>query len=708
VLPVRAQQSGISQQRNPGRVAAAAIPVTVIIDSSHPLATFSPAAALGAGVDGHGRGTLRDLYTSQNIAAMRSAGLSRLTYRLRTELGIEAWHWNPNGRWSDSAHRRGYWVSDSASNAPVTLTHGYRLPRRGNTIDQADNTGYSRLNDGDTATFWKSNPYLDPALNGGDSTSHPQWIIADLGTVARVNTIRVAWADPFATDFRVQYWRGEIVNDIDESPPGRWVTFPRGDIHASRGGDQQLSLADSTIPTRFVRFILTTSSHTAAPGAVDPRDSAGYAIRELWVGRRSGAMLADLLRHGTSRHTQSLTYASSTDPWHRASDIDLDLEQPGFDRVFSSGLTNGNPAMIPVPVLFSTPEDGANELRYLVHRGYAFDRVELGEEPDGQYITPEDYASFYVRWSRVLRGIAPHARLGGPSFQSPESQIMMAWPEDSAGAPWMTRFLSTLRKHDALGELGFLSFEWYPFDDVCAATAPQLASSPGRLTDALRRLHEQGVSRTLPLVIAEYGYSAFASRAEVDIEGALYDADLVGHFLSLGGATAFLYGYEPTYLDHEARCNAWGNNAIFLATNERAIRYPVAAYHAIHLITHEWLQLGPAPHAIYSASPMVAGETDSLLSAFAVKRPDGKWSVLLVNRDAARARTVRLRFAADPNAAIVAGLHDEWLFSRAQYRWIANGVNGHPAPDHPPSHRRTREDSIFLPPYSLAVVRESR
>jgi hypothetical protein len=364
--------------------------------------------------------------------------------------------------------------------------------------------------------------------------------------------------------------------------------------------------------------------------------------------------------------------------------------------------------MIPVPVLFSTPEDGANELRYLVHRGYAFDRVELGEEPDGQYITPEDYASFYVRWSRALRGIAPHARLGGPSFQSPESQIMMAWPEDSAGAPWMTRFLSTLRKHDALGELGFLSFEWYPFDDVCAATAPQLASSPGRLTDALRRLHEQGVSRTLPLVIAEYGYSAFASRAEVDIEGALYDADLVGHFLSLGGATAFLYGYEPTYLDHEARCNAWGNNAIFLATNERAIRYPVAAYHAIHLITHEWLQLGPAPHAIYSASPIVAGETDSLLSAFAVKRPDGKWSVLLVNRDAARPRTVRLRFATDPNAAIVAGLHDEWLFSRAQYRWIANGVNGHPAPDHPPSHRRTREDSIFLPPYSLAVVRESR
>ncbi|MEP7066782.1 MAG: discoidin domain-containing protein, partial [Gemmatimonadota bacterium] len=572
---------------------SAAVPPTdtlaavVTVDSSRVVARFSPSAALGAGIDGHGKGTLHDIYTPDNVAAMRSAGLSRFTYRLRTELGIEAWHWNPKGRWSDSLHSRGYWVSDSTSRTLIAVTHGYRLPRRGNTIDQADNTGYSRLDDGDTATYWKSNPYLDPSLSTGDSPSHPQWVIADLGAISRVNAIRIAWADPFATEFRVQYWRGEVVNDIDESPPGRWVTFPRGDIHASAGGDQQLSLSDSIVPTRFVRLVLTASSHSAGSSTADIRDSAGFAIRELRVGRDTGGILTDVLRHGTTRQTQSLMYASSTDPWHRASDVDLDLEQPGFDRVARSGLANGLPMMIPVPVLFSTPEDGANELRYLVRRGYAFDRVELGEEPDGQYVTPEDYASLYLRWSRALNGIAPRATLGGPSFQSPESQVMMAWPEDSAGAPWMTRFLAYLREQGRLAEFGFLSFEWYPFDDVCAPTAPQLASAPGRLGDAIRRLHEQGVPGTLPLIIAEFGYSAFAGRAEVDVEGALYDADLVGHFLSLGGATAFLYGYEPTYLDSERQCDAWGNNALFLATNQRAIRYPVAAYHAIRLLTHE-------------------------------------------------------------------------------------------------------------------------
>ncbi|MEP7086715.1 MAG: hypothetical protein ABI884_05220, partial [Gemmatimonadota bacterium] len=401
-------------------------------------------------------------------------------------------------------------------------------------------------------------------------------------------------------------------------------------------------------------------------------------------------------------------YASSTDPWHRASDVDLDLEQAGFDRVYRSGLTNGLPAMVPVPVLFSTPEDGANELRFLASRGYAYDRVELGEEPDGQYVTPEDYASLYLRWARALHHVAPRVTLGGPSFQSPESQVMMAWPEDSAGAPWMERFISVLRYRDRLADFGFLSFEWYLFDDVCAPTAPQLASAPGRLADAMRQLEEQGVPRALPKVIAEYGYSAFASRAEVDIEGALFDADLLGHFLSLGGATAYLYGYEPTYLDSDPRCNAWGNNALFLATSRRDIRHPVAAYHAVHLLTHEWLEPGESAHTLFTATPMsAAGRPDTLLSSFAVKRPDGRWAVLLVNRDAVHAQTVRLEFAGAGAGSPARGLHDVWIFSRAQYRWHAAGAEGAPNPDLPPRHRTTRAESIVLPPYSLAVVRSA-
>src|SRR5438093_4594819 len=81
--------------------------VTVSFTPGHPANRFIPARALGAGADGHSIGeTVRQL-SPANIKAMLSAGLKPLTYRLRTELAGEAWHWNPNGTWIDPALGRG-------------------------------------------------------------------------------------------------------------------------------------------------------------------------------------------------------------------------------------------------------------------------------------------------------------------------------------------------------------------------------------------------------------------------------------------------------------------------------------------------------------------------------------------------------------------------------------------------------------------------
>src|ERR1700730_12169336 len=121
--------------------------VTLSIRPGHPANRFIPSHALGAGIDGHDKGEADRQLKPKNIEAMLSAGLKSLTYRLRTELAIDAWHWNPHGAWSDTKNRQGYWISDSKAPEPIVASYGYRLPRRGSTIDQGNNDGFSRLND---------------------------------------------------------------------------------------------------------------------------------------------------------------------------------------------------------------------------------------------------------------------------------------------------------------------------------------------------------------------------------------------------------------------------------------------------------------------------------------------------------------------------------------------------------------------------------
>src|SRR5436309_13734815 len=73
---------------------------TVIVHyTNSPANTFIPSKSLGVGYDGHEKGDNDKILT--NLPQMFSVNMKPLTYRLRTELGMEVWHWNPKGKWSE-------------------------------------------------------------------------------------------------------------------------------------------------------------------------------------------------------------------------------------------------------------------------------------------------------------------------------------------------------------------------------------------------------------------------------------------------------------------------------------------------------------------------------------------------------------------------------------------------------------------------------
>jgi hypothetical protein len=688
----------------PARPAASVPQVVTVTVAAKPSHTVIPTAAFGAALDGYEKGDVAKIYTPANVKAIMTAGFGEISYRLRTELGVEAWHWNPHGTWSGA--NSGYWTSDAGAAASIATCNGYRLPRRGSTYDQANKDGYSRIDDGDPKTFWKSNPYLARPYVSED---HPQWLVAILDRARPVNAIRVLWGAPYARRYQIEYWADRDNPDasgIEDtySESGAWRPFPQGSINAGSGGAVRIQLCDHPISARFIRIRMEEGA--GGPSGGDPRDHLGFAVRELSIGQsQPNGMLRDWVRRAQDSARQTTIYASSTDPWHRSGDRDENVEQPGFDTVFQSGVTHGLPVMIPVGLAYDTPENSVAEIRWLRARGYKISRVEMGEEPDGQYMTPEDYGALYVQWASALHREDPSLVLGGPCYQTVSDEVR-AWPAGAGGdTSWTRRFLRYLRVHGHMRDLGFFSFECYPFDHLCGPSAPQLASLPGLIRDAMARWRQDGVPQNIPWLITEYGYSAYAGQPEVDLPGALLNADLVAYFLTHGGSGAYFYGCEPNTLIKELdECETWGNLSLFQSDDDRHIQSPFAAYYGARMLTQEWAQPGAKPLALYPAVCKVQGtRTPSSVTAYAARRSDGRWSILLLNKDPKRSYGVRVKL---PLPIHFAGSVDFIQYGPAQYRWHARGDRGYASPNLPPKRTSISPDAIAnLPPYSLTVVR---
>ncbi|MGC2611311.1 MAG: discoidin domain-containing protein [Candidatus Sulfotelmatobacter sp.] len=649
---------------------------TIEVDVSHPTNHFVPKETLGAGVDRIAVDAIDKDLLQPTLEKTQASGWQPVTFRQNTELAIEAWHWNPQGTWSDPGSK-GYFTGSSTPTEMLRYSYGYALPRRGFTRnDGTDTVGFSRLTDGDLNTFWKSNPYLTQRFTGESDALHPQWVVLDLAQVQQVNSLRIAWAEPYARHYEVQYWTGE--DPIHAPTRGVWQTFAQGMVTEGKGGIETIRLNQSPVAVRFVRIWMTESSNTCrAEGTKsnnnnnnnDPRDCVGYAIRELYLGTTTeDGEFHDILRH-TADQEQTTTYCSSVDPWHQPSDLGSTKQaQMGFDLFFTSGVTRGLPAMVPVAMLYDTPDNAAAEIAYLKARGYPISYVEMGEEADGQYMLPEDYAALYLQWATAIHRVDPALKLGGPSFQGVNKDIEV-WPDANGKVSWTERFLDYLKQHGRVKDLAFFSFEHYPYEP-CRIPWGMLYDEPELVSHIMQVWHEDGVPADMPMFITEGNLSSGASETFQDIFAGIWLADYIGSFLNSGGNGVYFFHYLP--LQMEPGCNGSpGTFGMFTVDANYQIQQPLAQFFVAQLINLEWAQPAGGEHQVFAAkSDMEDGAGHELVTAYVVKRPDGKWAVMAVNRDQQNAHRVRIAFeeATDKSSGF-AGPVEVSTFGSAQYRW---------------------------------------
>src|SRR6266446_10420939 len=259
-------------------LATPAFAQTVRIDATpgHAINVFDPDNALGSSIDVLSRTDINKVYTPHIVQEALSAGWGPITYRVNTELRMAAWHWTENGTWSDAAHRSGYFTGSTDLKEPIRYILAYALPHRGFA------TSGDRPIQGPNLTYWKSNPYLTSKFTGESDALHPQWVIVDLQAEKPVSFVRIAWMNPYATTYQVEYWTGADALDFDEGPKGDWKVFSSGVLKNASGGTVNLKLSDVPVSTRFLRILMTQSSNTCDEhGADDVRNCVGYAIQQI-------------------------------------------------------------------------------------------------------------------------------------------------------------------------------------------------------------------------------------------------------------------------------------------------------------------------------------------------------------------------------------------------------------------------------------------
>jgi len=150
--------------------------------------------------------------------------------------------------------------------------------------------------------------------------------------------------------------------------------------------------------------------------------------------------------------------------------------------------------------------------------------------------------------------------------------------------------------------------------------------------------------------------------------------------------------------------------ALLNMSRDRKMRGHLSQYYASVLINKEWVVPVDKDHKVYPVSSDVRdSQNRTVITAYAVERPDGQWALMLINKDHDNPQPVRIVFrdSGDKTDRVYRGPLKVVNWGAAQYVWHPAGADSYADPENPPvtTTITAGPDTAFtLPKASITVI----
>lgn len=595
------------------------------------------------------------------------------------------YHWNGKGSYTvDSV-----WVTDTTGYEPgFVVTSVFR----GTSKHHYGFEGGSKVTDGDTGSYWWSDPFV--------TESRPR-LLLDFQSAVSIDSVMIVWGEHAARDFSVAVWNGNRAQYPGPFMPDdpRWEVVVRKSDNANR----RTGLA---LPAEAATHYLALR--------IDHGPAEGTQVAEIEAYHEGALVSTHTPRYAPDGSRQTKVVAFGAHPGNRPRAdwsggwVDWDFES-FMDYV---GRFDSGQAVICVNYATGTPREAAEWVRYAnITRGYGIEYWQVGNEMNGAWeecgpVSARMYAEKYVAFARAMKAVDPSIKVFGPVLA--DADFVNGKSYDTTGLTWMESFLAYVgarEKADGAVYCDGVDFHCYPY---WFANRPMQTTMAGKadyvydMSDTLLAMIERHLLRpdSTLVFLSEYNSSVvMSSMLQRPINAAVLTA-MFGGFVEKFHRRALTVVWDSYEGLSEGPDGTWGSLSLFTAAGGDLVSSlsnpPSATWWASFIEGALWLDDAVGQRFIPSVYDRSSG-----LRAFSLKDEEGGVRTLLANLhyDTLKA-TVSVNNGNGDRAVV-------YQWSDREYRWNGDGERAWAGPNAGPSSSSVDGHgavSVSMPRFSLALV----